>query len=103
MVVEEPPCLRPAAKDREDDRGALLKTPPVETILCGTVDPIGLQPDFDIFVTGDGDELLLPAADRFRQGGAADLGHGAIDDAGVFVDNRQVRTMCQQPGQTSTE
>ena len=38
-------------------------------------------------MTGDGDELLPPLPDRLGQGRAADLGHRAIDHAGVFIKN----------------
>src|SRR5262245_4939768 len=103
MVVEEPPRLRPATEDRENDWRALLKTPPREEILCRTIDPVGLKPGFDVFMTRDGDEFLPALADGLRQRGTADLCHGAIDHACVFVHYCQIRTVGEHPGQANPE
>ena len=53
------------------------------------MDPIGVEPGFDILVTGDGNETLTALADGFLQSMAADLGYGAIHDGSVFVAHRE--------------
>jgi hypothetical protein len=63
-----------------------LKRPPGELRLRRPTHPVGVQPGLDVLVAGDGDELQAGlAADRAGQGGAADLGDGAVDDAGELV------------------
>ena len=54
-------------------------------------DPIGCEPLENVVVAGDGDETAvdLSAANCFRDGGGADAGHVAIDDAGEFVEGDQ--------------
>ena len=52
-------------------------------------DPVGGQPRDDVIVAGNGDELTLEVAgpDRLGDGGGSDTSHGAVDDAGEFVED----------------
>src|SRR5207248_431606 len=88
MRLEEEPRLRIDPANVERDGGPSLKQPPGEGVAVGTVDPIRIEPRLHILMAGDGDELLPALADRLGQGGAADLGHGAIDRGGELIDDR---------------
>ena len=56
-------------------------------------------------MAGDGDKLLAALANGLGQGGAADLGDGAIDDAGVFIEDDALaeRRGSEQQGQRDAE
>jgi len=56
-------------------------------------DPVGRKPLENVVVAGDGDEaaLDLAAAYCLGNGGGADLGDIAVDDAGKFIERNDGR------------
>ena len=64
------------------------KPPPFEVPVCGSqYSPIRFQPIENVVMTRYRDEFLVALADGFGDGGGADAGDGAIDDAGEFIDD----------------
>src|SRR4051812_15846660 len=78
-------CL--ATNDVESNGGATPKPPPGKDVFSRTINPVRLEPGFDILMTGNGHEALPTPANRLSQGRAANLGHRAIDNACVLIEN----------------
>ena len=84
-----------ATRDFQGYLGTRLKQPPVKLARRRLIHPVRLKPLQHILMTGDGDQLPTALAYRFGHGGRADLGHRAIDHAGKFVNDRQLRAFGQ--------
>jgi len=92
---EKLPRAWAAAKDSDFNVWWLLKRPPCKELLSWLIDPIGLEPFFDILVAGDGDEAGVTSSNAFGEGGGSDFSYVTVDDRGKLVKDGEDFVVCE--------